>query len=141
MAGLLCTRTLYDKEMLQAIRMSNGLSGRPDNANLITGATSDVPPSDGTADATAAGFTSIDIRAAGGDAAGGDAAAAASSDKPGATSRGAELCDPPRRRGYFRPPPLSCARCTRALFAIFVGLTRATPSPAPACTCHMHMYT
>ena len=30
LAGLLCTRTLYDKEMLQAIRMSNGLGGRAD---------------------------------------------------------------------------------------------------------------
>jgi len=32
--------------MLQAIRMSNGLGGRPDSASLLTGAPSDVPPTD-----------------------------------------------------------------------------------------------
>jgi len=52
-AGLLCTRTLYDKEMLQAIRMSNGLGGRPDSASLLTGAPSDVPPTDVEAAASA----------------------------------------------------------------------------------------
>ena len=76
--GLFCTRTLYDKEMLQAMRMSNGLGGRPDSASLLTAARSDVPPAEVTADAaassissgsatsTASGFTSIDLQPAGG---------------------------------------------------------------------------
>ena len=76
--GLFCTRTLYDKEMLQAMRMSNGLGGRPDSASLLTAARSDVPPAEVTTDAaassissgsatsTASGFTSIDLQPAGG---------------------------------------------------------------------------
>ena len=78
MIGLLGTRTLYDKEMLQAMRMSNGLGGRPDSASLLTAARSDVPPaevaadaaassiSSGSATSTASGFTSIDLQPAGG---------------------------------------------------------------------------
>ena len=107
--------------MLQAIRMSNGLGGRPDNANLLTGAASDVPPSDSAAD-VAAGFTAIDLRPGGAPAAAATtaAAAAAAGGKPGSAPRSAAPGGGAQRR-YFRPPPLSCARCTRALFAIFVG--------------------
>lgn len=131
MIGLLCTRTLYDKEMLQAIRMSNGLGGRPDSASLLTAARSDVPStevaadaaassiSSGSATSTALGFTSIDLQPAGG---GGAPPAAAAAEPAAGGKRGAVPGRWAERR-YFRPPPLSCGRCTRALFAIFVGLT------------------
>ena len=91
----------------------------------------------GSGTSTAAGFTSIDLRPAGGggapaasaaaaSAAAASAAAAAAAAASAAAAAGGKLGAVPGRwaqRRYFRPPPLSFARCTRALFAIFVGLT------------------